>query len=332
VQTRRLIAAGVVVVIVIAMALLIKSCDSSATTSALKNYNAKVYTLIGQSVSNAQAVLGSSDLGSGTPAASAVTTDLDTRANTAQSQVTTAQHLSVPSQMTAAQAALESVLQLRAQALTTIAANAQNAANKQYSKDAIYQISLGTSQLYAADVIYKTLVTTDLAKALNGAGITPEQPINSGQVIKDLGWLNQTWIATEIGASLSTSQANANNDQPNLIHGDSLVSVSVGGQTLQAGITNQVPAANALNWALGVSDGGQTHENQVGCSIAIQSQSDGGTSIIPTIAAGGTATCNVKLLAKPELGPYTVTATVDKVPGEKNIKNNTASYTVQFTG
>jgi hypothetical protein len=222
----------------------------------------------------------------------------------------------------------------------TIATYTQNAASKQTSKDAVYEISLGTSQLYASDVNYKTFVTADLAKALNAAGITPgskpntdEQPINDGQVIPDLGWLNQTWIADKIGAKLSTTQANANNDQPGLIHGDALVSTTVGGHTLVAGITNQVPAADAQDWALGVSDGGQTNENQVACSIKIQDQSEIGTSTIPTLVAnGGTGTCNIKLPSKPELGPYTVTATVAKVPGETNTDNNTASYRVLFTG
>jgi hypothetical protein len=124
VQTRRLIAAGVIVVVVIAMALLIKSCDSSATSNALKNYNAKVYTLVGQSVSNAQNALGDQGLGSGTPAASTVTDNLDKYASNAQAEVTTAQGFSVPGQMAAAQTALVSVLQLRALALTTIATDA----------------------------------------------------------------------------------------------------------------------------------------------------------------------------------------------------------------
>jgi hypothetical protein len=320
----------VIVVVVIAMALLIKSCDSSATTNALKNYNAKVYTLVGDSVANAQNVLGSSDLASGTPAATAVTDDLDKRAHTALSQLDSAQKLNVPNQMAAAQSGLVAVLELRAQALTTIAANAQYAASKTTSRDAVRKLSAATSQLYASDVNYKTLVTTDLAKALNAAGLS--QPINGAQVIPDLGWLNQTWIADKIGATLSTTQANANNDQPGLMHGDALESTTVDGETLQAGGTYQIPAADAQTWALGVSDGGQTDENQVGCTITIQDQSDLGTATIPTLTAnGGTGTCNITLPSKPETGPYTVTATVKKVPGETNTQNNTASYTIDFT-
>lgn len=326
-------AAGVVVVIVIAMALLIHSCDSDATTNALKNYNATVYTLVGNSVTNAQGAL--KELSGGNPAG--ITDDLDRDAHTAQSQLTKAQRLSVPSQMAAAQSSLLSVLQLRAQALTTIAQDAAGAASKGTSKDAVYDISLATSQLYSSDVVYKTFVTTDLAEALNAAGIKPgteagEQRINGGQVIQDLGWLSQSWIADTIGAKQSTTQANANNDQPGLTHGDQLDSTTVDGQTLTDGGSYTIPAADAQTWALGATDGGQTNENDVGCSIKIQDQSDIGTATIPMLTAnGGTGTCTVHLPSKPETGPYTVTATIDKVPGETNLTNNSATYTITFS-
>jgi hypothetical protein len=336
VQTRRLVAAGVVVVIVIAMALLIKSCDSSATTSALKNYNARVYRLINTSDSNARKVLGPTELASGD--LTGISDELTKAEQTALGNVTTAEDLHAPSQMAAAQSSLVSVMTMRQQGLLTIANNVQQAASKKTSRDAVYKISRGTSLLYGSDVLYKTLVAPNIAKALNAAGIPigtgggDEQPINGGQVIPDLGWLNQTWIADTIGAQLSTKQANSNNDQPNLTHGDQLNYTTVNGQQLTQGGTYTIPAADAQTWALNVTDGGETAENAVGCSIKIQDVSDTGTATIPTIAAGGTNTCTVNLPSKPEAGPYTVTATVAAVPGEKNVQNNSQTYTITFTG
>lgn len=334
VQTRRLVAAGVVVVIVIAMALLIKSCDSSATTSALKNYNVRVYRLINTSDSNAQGVL--ADLSRGD--LTGISDELTKAEQAALGNVTTAEDLHAPSQMAAAQSSLVSVMTMRQQGLLTIANNVQQAASKKTSRDAVYKISRGTSLLYASDVLYKTLVAPNIAKALNAASIPigtgggEEQPINGGQVIPDLGWLNQTWIADTIGAQLSTKQANANNDQPNLTHGDQLNYTTVDGQQLTQGGTYTLSAANAQTWAVNVTDGGDTAENAVGCSIKIQDVSDTGTATIPTIAKGGTNNCTVTLPSKPETGPYTVTATVDAVPGEKNLQNNSQTYTITFTG
>jgi hypothetical protein len=332
VQTRRLIAAGVVVVIVIAMALLIKSCDSSATTSALKNYNASVYQLISGSVTNAQNVLttlAGGDLGG-------ISTDLAKAEQNAQSGVRSTQALSTPSQMAPAQASLLTVMQMRQRGLLLIANNAQQAANKNSSKDAVYQISLGTAQLFASDVLYKTVVTPDIAKALNANSIpigtaAGEQQINSEQALPDLGWLNQTWIADKIHAQLSTAQANANNDQPGLTHGDQLNYATVDNIQVINGGTYTIPAAQAQTWVLNVTDGGQTAENAVLCSIKIQQVSDAGTGTIPTIAAGAPANCTVRLPSKPPAGPYSVTANVAKVPGEKNLKNNTITFTVTFT-
>ena len=331
-QTRRLVAASLVVVIVIVIAVLI--AGSGGDAGALKTYNADVSELISASTANAQKVLGSKVLESGN--LTGISQALANAETTARHDVAKAKSLHAPSQLAAAQSALVTVMRLRQQALYTIANNAQKAANKLTSKDAVYNISLGTSQLYSADVIYKTLVVPDIARALNAAsipvGTAPgDQQINPGQVITDLGWLQSTWIAGKIGAHLSTAQANANNDQPGLTHGDQLNYVTVGSNQLYNGGTYTLPASEARTWVLSVTDGGQTAENAVGCSVKIQNVSDSGTATIPTIAASGTTTCTVHLPSTPPKGaPYSVTATVAKVPGEKNLQNNTATFTVTF--
>jgi CARDB len=319
-------------VIVIAMALLIKNCEGSATTSALKNYNASVYRLIRASTSNAYAVL-ETDLTGGD--LGGVTQTLTTAEQTALTNLDKAKALHAPSQMAAAQTALVTVMTLRQQGLLIIATYASRATIKHESDDAVRQISRGTSLLYSSDVVYKTLVTPALAEALNAASIPAGsepngQPIDTSQVVHDLGWLNPTWIADTIGANLPTTAANAGNDQPNLKHGDQLNYTTVDGQQLTNGLSYTIPAADAQTWALNVTNGGQTSEDEVGCSVKIDSVSDEGTATIPSIAAGATDTCTVTLPSKPETGPYTVTATVDSVPRETNLKNNSQTYTITF--
>jgi hypothetical protein len=331
VQTRRLIAVGVIVVLVLAMALLIKSCDSSATTSALKNYNASVYQLVSSSVSNAQGAL--SDLTPGQLAGGG--TKLASAEQTAQANLRRLRALQAPSQMAAAQSALVTVLQLRAQGLELIAGHAQQATSRSTSKDAIYQISLGTSDLYASDVLYKTIATPDIARALNAANLpvgtnAGQQQINPAQVITDLGWLNQSWIADRLGAKQSTAAANANNDQPGL-HGDSLTSVTVDNTALIAGVTNNIPASQARTWVLTVANGGNFNEYSVGCSVKIVSLSDTGTSTIRETYAHQSSSCTVVLPSTPTTGPFQVIASVAKVPGETDLSNNTLTYTVNFT-
>jgi hypothetical protein len=333
VQTRRLIAVGVIVVIIIVIAVLL--AGSGGNSGALKNYNASVYQLIKGSTTNAQNALGAKGLESGSLSGTATNQDLATYETNARNDLTKAKGLHAPSELAPAQAALLTVMELRQQALLLIADNAQQAASKATSKDAVYQISQGTSQLYTSDVLYKTVVTIDIAKALNAAGIpigsgTGEQQINGDQVIPDLGWLDQTWIADKIGAQQSTAAANANNDQPGL-HGHSLGTFTVGGIALQAGVTNTIKASDARKWVLSVTNGGNFDEFQVGCSIKIVSLSDEGTGTIAETYPQQTGNCNVTLPSTPTTGPYQVVATVDKVPGESNLTNNTATYDVTFT-
>jgi hypothetical protein len=329
VQTRRLVAVGVIVVIVILLAVLVKSCSSSATTTSLKNYNASVYNLISASNNNGARVF--RNLTNGPLSSSTL---LTTQVQNADSQLSQAEHLSVPSQMAAAQSALLSVMRLRAQAIADIALNAPKAANKLTSKDAVYDISVGTSKLYGSDVIYKSFVATNIAKALNADGITVgsaagEQPINTGQIVPDLGWLQSSWIADTIGAQQSTAQANQNNDQPGL-HGHSLNYVTVDGTQLSQTSTNTIPANNARTWVLNVTNGGDFNELDVGCSVTIAGLSDTGTGTIPETIKQESANCTVTLPSAPTPGTYSVTARVDKVPGETNLTNNVITYSVIF--
>jgi hypothetical protein len=317
----------VVVVIVIVIAVLI--AGSSGDSGALKNYNASVYQLITSSTSNVQSALGNNGLESGNLTSTATSEDLAGAEQTARRLLQRAESLHAPSQMAGAQSSLVNVFRLRQQALLLIAKNAAKAADKNASKDALYEIRLGTSQLYASDVIYKTIVAVDIAHALNTAGVPPQQ-INGDQVIPDLGWLNTTWIADKIHAQQSTLAANANNDQPGL-HGHDIGQVSVGGITLQAGITNKVKAADARHWVIPVGNGGDFNEYSVGCSIQIVAQSDAGTGVIPETFAHQTTNCNVELPSIPQTGPYQVIARIAKVPGETTLTNNTATYDVTFT-
>ena len=328
VQTRRLIAAVAVVVIVIVLALLVKSCASSQTETALKNYNASVYNLINESDGTGTSMF--TELEKGNPGS----VSLEQEVQDANSELSKAEGLSVPSQMAGAQTALLSGMKLRAQAIQRIATWAPQAATKSTSKDAVYNISVGTSELYGSDVTYKTFVGTEIAKALNAAGIpvgpaVDQQHINPGQILPDLGWLQSTWIADKIGAQLSTTAANANNDQPGL-HGHALTGVTVDGTTLSPTSTNTIPASSAQTWVLSVSNGGDFNELDVGCSVKISGLSDSGTATIPETIAHQSTTCTVKLPSAPTPGTYSVTTRVDKVPGEANLTNNVITYSVIF--
>ena len=334
-QTRRLIAVAVVIVIVIVMALLIHGCEVSQTNSSLKTYNAEVDSLITASDNHGAAVfaeLASGDLNAAN--VGTLQTKLDSLLASARADLDTAESFSAPGQMSAAQNALVQVMQLRYDGISQIAGNVQSAASRRTSKDAIYQISVGTSLLYSSDVLYKTFVTPGLARALNGAGIPigsggGQQQINAGQVVPDLGWLQSTFIAAKTGAPLSTAAANVNNAGPG-VHGHSLNSVSVGATTLSTAGPNSIQASPAPTFTLSLTNGGTTNEYQVECKVSVKGLSDVGTSTIAETTPGQTTTCSVTLPSPPIAGTFQVTAEVVKVPGEKNIANNFMTFPVTF--
>ena len=330
VQTRRLIAVGVVVVVVLVLALLIKGCESSAATSALKTYSADVYSLMTQSDTTGANAFGSQGL----TGQNLSNVNLAGTVHDASAQLSKAESFHAPSEMAGAQAALVLVMRMRWQGLLTIANNAQKAADKSTSKDALRNIAVGTSELYGSDVLYKSVVTPDMAKALNAASLTVgtnagDVAINPGQVITDLGWLNTTWIATKIGAQLTTQQANINNSQPNLGHGHQLDSVSVAGITLNPTGDTTVPAASAQTWTLYLHNSGQTNENQVVCKLSIQGV-ESQTATIPQTTPGEATHCTITLPSAPQKGLYSVTATIERVPVENDFNNNHHTYTVTF--
>lgn len=317
------------------MALLIHGCESSATKNSLKTYNANVNALITASDNNGSVVF--KDLASGeiTSGIETLQTQLANAATTARTQLSQAEGYSVPGQMASAQTSLLQVMELRSKGISTIANNVQAASSKSTSKDGVYNISVGTSMLYSSDVTYKTFVAPDIAAALNSAGIpvgsgAGAQPINGGQIVQDLGWLQSTFIAEKIGAPLSTTVANANNAGPGL-HGHELNYVNADGTELSPTGTNAIPASTTPpTFTLNLTNGGTTNEYQVGCKVSLEGLSDTGTSTIPETTAGQTTTCSVQLPSPPPSGTYKVTAEVLPVPGEKNKANNYLTYAVTF--
>jgi hypothetical protein len=329
-----MIAVGVVVVVIILLVLLIHHVQVSQTKNSLKTYAADVNSLVHDSNQNGRAMFGVLQKGElNSNQIQTLEGQLTIAATNARNELNAAEALSTPGQVAQAQTDLVRMMQLRLDGILKIANNIHNADNVKDSKDAVYQISVGTSELYASDVIYKTFVTTGIAKALNGAnlliGHTIGAQINSGQIIHDLGWLQSTFIGEKIGAALSTKVANTAGPGTGA-HGSGLNGVSVGTTELSTVDNNTIPASPAPTFTLSVTDTGTNTENEVECKVSVVGLSDLGTTRIQTIMQGQTTPCSVTLPFPPTAGQYEVTATVVKVPGETNLTNNSMTFPVTF--
>jgi prephenate dehydratase len=205
IQTRRAVAlVGIVVVIVLA-AVGIHSCDDSAHTSALRNYTSSVYTIVESSNALGPAQL-FADLSGGDSSCSGATNlyqCIAALADKASAQLQQSKALSVPGGMQSAQRDLVETMRLRHDGFDQIADNVQSAFVSSSAAQAVSQIAVGISQLYASDVIYKTYAAPEIAAALNADGIrATAEPFASGQLVSNLDWLDQTFIAQTMGAKV----------------------------------------------------------------------------------------------------------------------------------
>jgi len=114
------------------------------------------------------------------------------------------------------------------------------------------------------------------------------------------------------------------------VQGHILNYVKVDGTQLDPTGTNTVSASPAPTFDLNFTNGGQTDEYDVGCEVTVEGLSDVGTATFTETKPGGTYDCYVKLPQSPPSSDYQVTATIEKVPGEKNTSDNSLTFTIQF--
>ena len=216
--------------------------------------------------------------------------------------------------------------------VTGIAGAIQPALGTADAKGAINTIASEMAQFYASDVLYKQYTAPELVEALHGQAITvggEGVTVNVNQFLPSIKWLDPTTIASTLNVSLPASGGAAKNGSGGL-RGHSLDSVTVSGEALSTTGTNTITASPAPTFTLSVANGGDFNESDVRCNVTVSGTTVAGNKIIAQTVAGKTTTCAVRLKSVPPQGDYTVKATVEKVPGEKNVSNNTLSFPVDF--
>jgi len=320
----------VVVIFVILVAIGVHSCQVSSDQSALKDYNNSVSSLITRSDETSASLFKDlSNTGGATNGINLQTQINQTRV-TASGIVTDAHQLSAPDSVKTANANLLSALQMRLDGIAGIARDIQAAVAATPSQSAITDIAAQMARFYASDVLYKDYTVPAIVSALhaNGIGVggTNGETINAGQFVPNVQWVLPTFIEAKLtGTPVSSTGKVA----PGL-HGHSLNSVSVGGTTLQTGSPNTIPAKPAPTFKLNITNGGNFNEYHVVCKVSVSGTSDSGQTVVPQTDPNQTTDVSVTLASAPAPGTYTIVANVAKVPGEKNLKNNTLSYTVTF--
>jgi hypothetical protein len=319
------VAIVIVIIVIVLVALLVHSCQVSATNSALQDYTNSVSSLNQQSAADGRQLFTQLAQAPGSGNISAQN-EINQVLRAERKVYSNAQGASVPDQVKTGNASFLMALKMRVDGTANIAREIQSALSSSATPAAVNDLAKETARLYASDVIYKDYALPEIYGALHAAG-TRFSPINGDQFVPNVAWMQPSFLASELHVTVPGLQPTK--VAPGL-HGHSLTSMSVDGTTLQTGSTNTVPASPIPTFTLDFSNGGTNTETDVKCKVSINGSNVSGTATVPQTIPHKSATCQVKLNAAPPKGTQSVVATIEKVPGEKNLQNNTITYTVTF--
>ena len=332
VRIRQGVAIAALIVVIVLIAVGVNSCQNSANKSAVQDYGNDVNSVITSSQSSSKALFKILRGGLNSSNAATAEQSINQVRQSVQSDLSRAQRFSVPGAAKTANAHLLLALQERLNGVAGISAEIQPALATSDNKQAIETIAGEMAQFYSSDVIYKQYAAPELVAALHGQGITvggDGVTVNSGQFLPSIKWLDPTSIADVLNVTLPSTGGAAKNGS-NGLRGHELTSVSVGGETLSTTSTNTVTASPAPTFTFSFTNSGNFDESGVRCNVTVSGAGDVGNKIVPETFAGKTSSCAVTLKSVPKTGTYSVVATVEKVPGEKNTSNNTLTFSVAF--
>jgi archaellum component FlaF (FlaF/FlaG flagellin family) len=309
----------------------VRSCQVSARKSALQDYNAQVVAVVQQSDQTGRTFF--SVLTSGGNVHSEQTS-LNQARDSADAELSHARGLSVPDQVKQAQTYLLLSLQMRRDAIANVAQNIQPALASTTSKDAVSAIATEMARLYASDAVYKDYAVPLILGALKSSGIAVTGPnaaqVEPTQFLPDIRWMTPPFVAAQLHATLPSSSSTSTKKAAPGSHGHQLLSVSVAGTTLTPGTTSTLSASPAPTFTLNFTNTGQNQETNVVCKVAVSGTPVSGQTVVPQTTPGQQTSCNVPLSTAAPSGTYTVTATIERVPGELSVQRNSQSFQITF--
>jgi hypothetical protein len=327
------------VLLVVLLGLFVSSCRDSQAKKGLRTYNSKVSGIAAESAGTGKEFFALFNRGQ--PAAQQLQPSINSFRVQAERTLQQAQALSVPSEMTPAQQSLLIALELRSDALASIAKDIRTALGDsgEQADGAIKRMAGQMSAFNASDVLYDARVIPFIKKALADKGITL-QNVTRSPFLTTVDWLSTQYIAQKLDQQL-TSGGSGNGGgggkaQPTGpgLHGTGLNSTSVGTQTLQPGASNQITYQPGMVFSVAFTNMGDNDEFNVPVTLRIESASSSPITVkttVPSIAKGAKATAELKLNRTPPLNTSAVVrVTVAAVPGETKTDNNKSSYPALF--
>jgi hypothetical protein len=325
---RRRLAAGIGVLVVIAIVLIVSAVLKGQKTSALEQYNREVGKVARQSEQEVAKPLFEALVGADGKPAINVHQQVNELHGTAQDLVDHARGISVPGEMAEAQRNLLLSLQMRAEALQKIAALLPGVTGNE-GKTASTHLAGAMEILLASDVIWSQRVRPLAQEALSAAGLSGIGTAEN-KTLPNLGWLDpETALSRITGGSFSESSGQL---APGT-HGDALTSVSVGGVTLEAEpAVNRLGGGSSPTFTVTFQNTGENAESNTKVVVSLTSagKTVSASHTVEKTQPGQTVSVNVPFKGIATGTEVKVEASVEKVPGETNLENNKASYLAVF--
>jgi hypothetical protein len=327
-MVRRRVAAGVGVVLLIAIVLIVNGCLKSQKQQALKDYNRNVSQLARESDEQVSHPFFSALTSASGKSALNVEVQIDQLRIQAQSIATHAKGLSVPGDMNSAQRDLLLALDLRVEGLTKIASLVRTALGGQ-AKQTSAPIAGDMEIFLASDVLYSQRVAPLIQQTLASDGIQGLSTAST-RFLPNIGWLEPATVLARItGQSASTAQSGL---APGT-HGSALVGTSVGANTLQPEpALNHLSGGSNPTFTVIAENAGSNPETNVKVDVTVTSAGKQykASHTIASAAPGSKMNVNIPVTGVPLGVAAKIEVNIEAVPGETDTENNKSSYLAIF--
>jgi hypothetical protein len=319
------------IVVVVALVFWVDSCQGKSKRDEYASYAQKV-----RAIAAADKRLGSAfatELASSDLKQSSLETSLATYAQQEQQEYTQAQEIRPPGPLRRIHQNLLDAIELRAKGLAGLGDVLAQAGTKQSATDTVDQLAAQGNLLTASDVVWEQLYRQPATDELQRQGVT-------GVAVPPSKFLsNPDYVSARAFSILMQRLSGASTGgTPSGKHGDGLVNVHVSpqGSDLTTSSATTIKVSADLDFRVTVENSGDFPEVNVGVTLKIDW---GGKPIVRTqhitsIQPTEQTTVDFQNWDLPTpafANPVQLTVTVQKVPGETNTSNNSATYPVFFT-
>jgi hypothetical protein len=331
-MVRRLVAAGVGIVVLLLVVLLFRGCLSSRKESAMREYVRDVSALVRESDQESRNLFRT--LGAPANASDVqIQNQLNTFSGQSEQLVERAAALDTPDDLSGAQSYLDETLKFRRDGVKAIATQLPSAiADQGDRRRGIEQVAASMQNFLTSDVIYQTRFTPTLREGLEAEDLGGER-VPRSRFLPEPDWVVPATVADRI-PKLGGSGASDEEAAPGL-HGTGIASSTIGGQALTpGGQAANVPLSEDLTMTVQVANQGENTESDVRVEVTIGRGGDAvkAEKTLDTIAAGETKPVEIPIADPPPTGQNVpINVTIAKVPGEEKLDNNKATYSAIFT-